>query len=314
MNIRGNKVVIVGAGIVGSAVGYSLAVQEVCSQIVFVDVNKEKAYAEALDISHGTQYLNRNVRVRSGNYDECCDSDIVVITAALPTTGADRLKMLAKNIDITREIVKNVMASGFDGMFVVVSNPVDILSYVVYEESKLPKAQVIGSGTALETARLHMILGSAIKVDPRSVEAYAIGEHGNSMLIPWNSVRIGGKDIQDIMADNAELFSGLDKEKLQSMTIQAGYEVFNRKGSTQYGIASTTAAIIKAILRDENCIITVSTLLDGEYSNSGMFAGVPTVLGKEGVVDLVNLKLTADEQKDFDRSIALLKETYAKFI
>ncbi len=310
MKIKGNKIVIVGAGIVGSAVGYSLAVQEVCSEIVFIDVNSEKAYAEALDIAHGIEYQNRNVRVRSGDYSECADSDIVVVTAALPTTGANRLAMLAKNVGITKDIVQNVMKSGFDGMFIVVSNPVDILSYVVYQESKLPKSQVIGSGTALETARLHTIIGNIIKVDPRNVEAYAIGEHGNSVMIPWGSVRVGGKNIKDIMQDNPELFKDIDGDKIQEMTIQSGYDVFKRKGSTQYGIASTTVGIIKAILRDENRIITVSTLLDGEFGNEGMFAGVPAVLGKEGVVDLVNLKLTDQEQAKFNNSIAILKETY----
>lgn len=310
MNIKGNKIVIVGAGIVGSTIGYSLAVQEVCSQIIFIDVNQEKAYGEALDIAHGIEYQNRNVRVSSGGYDECSDADIVVITAALPTVGADRLAMLGKNIGITKTIVKDVMAHGFDGMMIVVSNPVDILSYVAYQESGLPKNQVIGSGTALETARLHTIIGKIIKVDPRNVEAYAIGEHGNSVMIPWNSVRVGGKNIQDIIADNKGLFDGIDGEKIKEMTIQGGYDVFKRKGSTQYGIASTTVGIIKAILRDENRIITVSTLLKGEYGNEGMFAGVPTVLGKEGVVDLVNLKLTPEEQEQFDNSIAILKETY----
>lgn len=313
MKITSSKVVIIGAGMVGSATAFCLTVQGVSGEVVLVDMNKEKALGEVLDIQHSIEYLNRNVRVSAGDYGDCKDADVVVITASIPMAGVkNRLEMLEKNIGIMDQVVDQIMASGFDGHILVVSNPVDILSYYVYKRSGLPKAQVIGTGTALETARLKQIIGHRMRIDPRSVHAYAIGEHGDSMMVPWSNVRVGGKGFIEVMADNPERFENIDLDKLVTETATAGFEVLKRKGSTQFGIASATTAIVSSILRDENRMMTVSTLLDGEYGEKDIFCGVPAILGKEGVIEIGEFRLTEEESEKFKQSTKIIRDSIQK--
>lgn len=310
MKISGSKVVIIGAGMVGSAAAFCLTTKGVSAEIVLVDVNKEKALGEVLDLQHSIEYQDRNVRLSAGTYDDCSDADIVVITASVPMSGVkNRLDMLEKNIGIMDDVVDSIMASGFNGHILVVSNPVDVLSYYVYKRSGLPKEQVIGTGTALETARLNQIIGHRMRIDPRSVKGYAIGEHGDSMMVPWSHVRVGGKGIDEIMEDNPERFEDIDLEQLVNETAKAGFEVLKRKGSTQFGIASAVTAIIGSILKDENRMMTVSALLDGEYGEKDVFCGVPAILGKEGIVDIGEFRLTDDESVKFKHSIDIIRKS-----
>lgn len=308
MKISGTKVVIIGAGMVGSTIAYSLTEQGVCSKVVLVDVNREKALGEVLDIQHSIEYLNRNVRIIAGDYDSCKDADVVIITASVSMAGVkDRLEMLDKNIGIMNIITDSIMATGFDGQLIVVSNPVDVLSYHVYKRSGLPKEQVIGTGTALETARLKQIIAQLIRIDPRSIQAYAMGEHGDSMMVPWSHIRVAGKCLIDVMEDNPDRFHQVDLDKLVEQTAKAGFEVLKRKGSTQFGIASAATAIVSSILKDENRMITVSTLLDGEYGAKDVFCGVPAILGKEGVIEIGEFRLSDHEKDLFNKSIEILK-------
>lgn len=308
MKISNSKVVIIGAGMVGSATAYSLVVQGICAEVVLIDMNHERAYGEALDLQHGIEFLNRNVRVKAGTYRECEDADIVVITASIPMHNIkSRMELLQGNIPVMNEVVAAVMGTGFDGHIIVVSNPVDIMSYYVYKKSGLPKAQVIGTGTSLETARLKTLIGEIVNIDPRSVTAYVIGEHGRTMTVPWSHVQVGGKLFLNAIEDNRERFKNVDLHKLVEDTAQVGFEVYNRKGSTQYGIASATAGIIKSILHDERRMISVSTLLEGEYGETDVFCGVPVILGKEGVIEIAEYHLNAEEKKKFVDSVEGVK-------
>ncbi len=310
MKTTSTKVVIIGAGMVGSATAFCLTVQGVCAEIIIIDQNKEKALGEAQDLQHSIEYLNRNVRISAGDYSDCQNADVVVITASIPITGIkSRVEMLDKNIGIMNAVVDGIMASGFDGLIVVVSNPVDALSYYVYKRSGLPKAQVIGTGTALETARLKQLIGHQMKIDPRSVQAYVMGEHGDSMMVPWSHVQVGGKAIEDIMEDNPHRFKDMNLDLFVEMTANAGHEVLQRKGSTQFGIASATTGIISAVLRDENRMMTVSTLLDGEYGEKNIFCGVPTIIGKEGVVEIGVLRLTEEEKIKLKASTDIIRKS-----
>lgn len=310
MKISGTKVVIIGAGMVGSAAAFCLTTKGVSAEIVLVDVNKEKALGEVLDLQHSIEYQDRNVRISAGTYEDCSDANIVVITASVPMSGVkNRLEMLEKNIGIMNFIIDSIMASGFNGHILVVSNPVDVLSYYVYKRSGLPKAQVIGTGTALETARLNQIIGHHMRIDPKSVQGYAIGEHGDSMMVPWSHVRVGGKGFEEIMMDNPERFDNMNLDQLVEKTATAGFEVLKRKGSTQFGIASAVTAIISSILRDENRMITVSTLLDGEYGEKDVFCGVPAILGKEGVIEIGEFRLTDEETSKLKKSINLIRKS-----
>lgn len=199
------------------------------------------------------------------------------------------------------------MEAGFSGIFLIVSNPVDLIAQDVWKLSGLPKSQVIGTGTALDSARLKALLGGLVGVDPRSVHAFALGEHGDSQMVPWSRVTVGGKTFAEVLRDNPGRFEGVDLDRLVHDTVQAGWEILKRKGTTYYGIATTAAGIIKCILHDENRIIPVSTLLEGEYGEYGVFCGVPAVIGRGGVQEIVRLPLTGAEEEKFHASCEVLR-------
>lgn len=309
MLIHKSKVVVVGAGAVGSATAFSLVTQGVCDDVVLTDLNHEKAVGEAMDLQHCIEYLNRNVKVRAGTYEDCGDANIVVITASAPyIKGQNRLDMLETSEKIVRSIVEPIMKNGFDGHFVVISNPVDIISYYIYRLSGLPKNQIIGTGTALDTARMKCLIAEKIDVDPRSVHCVVMGEHGDSQMVPWSRVTVGGKDFYNIIADNPDRLNGVDLNEMVRETAQIGWEIVHRKGNTNFGIASTAVGIIKAILQNENKIIPVSTLLCGEYGESDVFAGVPAVLNRSGVKEVVEVRMTPEELAQFKKSVAVIRE------
>ncbi|MCD1023335.1 MULTISPECIES: L-lactate dehydrogenase [unclassified Enterococcus] len=309
MRINKSKVAIIGSGLVGSSTAFSLITQGVCDEVLMVDINAEKASGEVRDLRNSIRFLGRNVRVKAGTYTDCADADIVVITAgAPPKTGQTRLDTLDISAKIAKSIVEPVMASGFDGIFIVVSNPVDMLAHLVYKLSGLPKNQVIGSGTSVDSARLQNFLADLVDVDPRSVYAYALGEHGDSLMVPWSTVTVAGKSFTDIIADNTELVGDVDLDEIVYKTTQEGWEIYNRKGTTYYGIASACVGIIKAVLYDENSIVPVSTLLEGEYDETGIFAGVPAVLNRSGVFDILEIHMTAEEEAKFHHSATVIRE------
>lgn len=313
MRINKSKVAIIGSGLVGSSTAFSLITQGVCDEVLMVDINAEKASGEVRDLRNSIRFLGRNVRVKAGTYTDCGDADIVAITAgAPPKAGQTRLDTLDISAKIAKSIVEPVMKSGFDGIFVVVSNPVDMLAHLVYKLSGLPKNQIIGSGTSVDSARLQNFLADLVDVDPRSVYAYALGEHGDSLMVPWSTVTIAGKSFTDIIADNAELVGDVDLDEIVYKTTQEGWEIYNRKGTTYYGIASACVGIIKAVLYDENSIIPVSTLLEGEYGQTGIFAGVPAVLNRSGVFDILEIHMTATEEEKFQHSANVIREYTAK--
>ncbi|AGX45319.1 L-lactate dehydrogenase [Clostridium saccharobutylicum] len=309
MSLKKSKVAIVGTGLVGSSTAFSLITQGVCDEILMIDINKEKALGEVMDLNHCIEYLNRNTKVVVGSYDQCSDVDIVVITAgAPPKPGQSRLDTLELSAKIVESIVNPIMKSGFNGYFVVISNPVDIIAYHVYKISGLPKSHVIGTGTAIDSARLKNFIGDLLNVDPRSVQGYSMGEHGDSQMVPWSHVTVGGKSFFEILKDNQKRVGNVDLDKLVLDTARAGWEVYNRKGTTYYGIAAATVGIIKAIMYNENKIIPVSTLLEGEYGENDIFCGVPVVLNADGVKEVVEIHMADDELDKFKKSVQLIRE------
>ena len=303
------KVAIVGTGLVGSSTAFSLLTQGVCDEILMIDINREKALGEVMDLNHCIEYLNRNTKVKVGSYEECKDVDIVVITAgAPPKPGQTRLDTLDLSAKIVKSIVDPIMNSGFNGHFIIVSNPVDVISYYVYKLSGLPKNKVIGTGTSIDSARLKNFIGELFNVDPRSVQGYSMGEHGDSQMVPWSHVYIGGKPFSKVIEDNKKRAGDIDLEKLVLDTARAGWEVYNRKGTTYYAIASATVGIIKAIINNENKIIPVSTLLEGEYGEFDVFTSVPAVLNNEGVKEVVEIEMTKQEVDKFKASNKVIKE------
>lgn len=309
MNISKSKIAIIGCGLVGSTTAFSLVTQGVCDEILMIDINKERAYGEVMDLRNTIEYLQRNVKVNTGEYEDCTDVDIVVITAgAPPKQGESRLDTLEVSARICKEIVEPIMKSGFDGIFLVISNPVDIISHYVYKLSGLPKNQVVGTGTAIDSARLQNRIAEIVKVDPRSVHAYSMGEHGDSQMVPWSTVTIAGKPFYDVIQDNRELVGDVNLDDIVYKTAREGFEILNRKGTTYYGIATACVGIIKAIMYDENRIIPVSTLLEGEYGEYDVYAGVPTVLNRTGASDVLEIHMEPDELEKFRESTKIIRE------
>lgn len=306
---KNKKVAIVGTGLVGSSVAFSILTQGACDEILMIDINNERALGEVMDLRHCIEYLNKNTKVEVGDYSQCTDVDIVVITAgAPPKKGQTRLDTLDDSARIVESIVTPIMNSGFKGHFIIISNPVDIIANHVYNISGLPKSNVIGTGTSVDSARLKNFIGEILSVDPRSVQGYSMGEHGDSQMVPWSHVYIGGKSFFKVIEDNKDRIGSIDLDELVKKTAKAGWEVYNRKGTTYYGIAAATVAIIKCILNDENKILPVSSLLEGEYGEEGIFAGVPAVLNRNGVKEIVEIDMTDEELQKFKDSCNIIRE------
>ncbi|MEG0261061.1 MAG: L-lactate dehydrogenase [Lysinibacillus sp.] len=304
---HGNKVVLVGAGAVGSSYAYALINQGICEELVLVDINAAKTKADAMDLNHGIVYAPITQKITYGDYSACKDAAIVVICAgAAQKPGETRLDLVSKNLAIFKSIVENIMASGFDGIFLVASNPVDILAYATWKYSGLPKERVIGSGTILDSARFRYLLGEEFGVAPTSVHAYIIGEHGDSELPVWSSANISGKQIA------AEL-SAERKNEIFVQVRDAAYEIIESKGATYYGIAMGLARITKAILRNEEVVLPVGSLLEGEYGHSDVYVGVPTIINRSGRKSIVELSLNEEEKTKLDQSVKTLKKIQTPF-
>ncbi|WP_186580924.1 L-lactate dehydrogenase [Aquibacillus kalidii] len=304
---KSRKVVIIGTGLVGSSYAYALLNQGVANELVLIDVNREKAEGEARDLNHGMPFASP-MKIRAGGYEECSNADLVVITAgANQKPGETRLDLVSKNAKIFKGIVTSVMEVGFKGIFLVATNPVDILSHVTLEVSGLPKERVIGSGTILDTARFRYLLSEHFEIDSRNVHAYIIGEHGDSELPVWSHVQIGGIPLSkyakiDDVENNPEM------TKIFENVRDAAYHIIERKGATYYGIGLGLMRLTKAILHNENSIVTVSTLLEGQYGLDNVYLGVPAIVNEYGIRQVVELELNETEKQKLHNSAGILKE------
>ena len=302
------KVVLVGTGFVGMSFAYSLFNQGGVNELVLIDVLKEKAQGEALDLAHGLAYCPSKMEIKYGEYDECKDADIVVITAGIAQKpGQTRLNLVKTNTKIVKSIVEQVMKSGFKGIFIVVTNPVDIITYVVQKVSKMPPSKVIGSGTMLDTARLRYLVGQKLKIDPNNVHTYVMGEHGDSSFVPWEHCYIGCKKLTDIMKETHK--SMKDLEKIRDDVKNAAYEIIEKKKATYYGIGMALTKLVKAILNDEKSLLTVSTYLNGEYNQKDIYIGVPAVVTSKGVREILKLPLNEQDQEKLATSVKILRDT-----
>ena len=312
MNTK-RKVVLVGAGFVGMSMAYSLLNQGGAEELVLIDVNKDKTIGEEMDLSDGLPYAPHKMKIKAGDYDECADANIVVITAGLAQKpGQSRLELAVANAKIMKEITQNVMKNGFKGIFIVASNPVDLMTYVVAEVSGMPKSKVIGSGTVLDTARLRYLIAEYLGVSSKNVHAYILGEHGDSSLVPWEHCYVGCKKMIDIMKDNNHPME--DLEKIHDGVWQAAYKIIEKKKATYYGIGMALNRLIHAVLNDENAILTVSTYQNNEYGQEGMYIGVPAIINKNGVKEILELKLNKEDQEKFNHSCEIMKENIEKEI
>jgi len=312
--MKKGKVVLVGTGFVGMSMAYSMLNRGGVNELVLIDIDKEKTKGEEMDLSHGLPYAPQKMVIRAGEYDECEDAQVVVITAGVAQKPVQtRLELAETNTRIIKEITQNIMNSGFNGVIIVASNPVDLMTYVVAKVSGLPKNQVFGSGTVLDTARLRYILSDNLQVSSKNIHAYIMGEHGDSSFVPWEHAYIGCKKIKDIMKDNK--YEMNDLEKIHQDVVNAAYEIIEKKKATYYGIGVALSKLVKSVLDNENSIVTVSTYLkDGEYGQDDIYIGVPAIINSNGVRELLKLDLTEEEQSKLDNSCKIIKEMREKSI
>lgn len=309
MALSRSKVAVIGAGNVGTALAHHLVICNICDDLVLIDLNKEKVWAEVTDLKHSMGYSDTKMKVYAGEYSDCADADIVVLAVAAPyKEGMTRLDMLDKATVIVSSIVSKVMDSGFKGVFVVITNPVDSMTYLVKKLSGLPDAKVIGTGTALDSARLRYFLADVMDVDARSVEAMCMGEHGDSQMIPWSQITVGAKKFTDIIQDYPERVKGIKLDNVENKIAQIAYKIVKQKGATNYGISAVAAKIIKAIINDENIVMPVSVMPHGEYNLRDVYLGIPAVLTGKGIKELVEYHLTDSEKKELSGSAEILKE------
>ena len=306
MSKNHQKVVLVGDGAVGSSYAFAMAQQGIAEEFAIVDIIKERTEGDAMDLEDATAFTAPK-NIYSADYDTCKDADLVVITAGAPQKpGETRLQLVDKNLKIIKSVVEPIVKSGFDGIFLVAANPVDILTYAVQKLSGFPKNKVIGSGTLLDSARLRVALGKKLHVDPRDVIANIMGEHGDSEFAAYSSATVGGKPLLDIAKD--EGISEDELLKIEDDVRNKAYEIINRKGATFYGVATALMRISKAILRDENSVLPIGAPMNGEYGLNDLYIGTPAVVNASGVAKVIEVPLNDREKKAMADSAKQLEE------
>jgi len=306
--MKKGKIVLVGTGFVGMSMAFSMLNRGGINELVLIDVDKDKAIGEEMDLAHGLPYAPQKMVIKAGDYNECKDAQIVVITAgAAQKPGQTRLELAEVNTKIMKSITTQIMKSGFNGIIIVASNPVDLMTYVVAKVSGLPKNQIIGSGTVLDTARLRYLLADYFKVSSKNIHAYIMGEHGDSSFVPWKHAYIGCKRVIDIMKDNNHPIDDLDK--IHKGVVNAAYEIIEKKKATYYGIGMALNRIVRAVLDNENSILTVSTYLhDGIYGQDDIYIGVPAIINSKGVREILELELDAETSKKLADSCNIIRK------
>lgn len=302
------KVAVIGCGFVGATSAFSLIQTGLFSEMVLIDANAKKAEGEAMDLSHGSAYLTP-MNIYAGTYDDIVDAGIIVITAgANQKPDETRLDLVKKNVQIFKSIISEIKKRNCEGILLIVSNPVDILTEVALKLSGFPSNRVIGSGTVLDTARLKYVLGKHLQVDPRDVHAYIIGEHGDSELVVWSGAQVAGIHINHFCELRGHFNHEEAMERLAQEVRDSAYEIIERKGATYYGVAVAVKRIATAIVKDEHAVLPVSSLMQGEFGLNDLCLSIPTVIGQNGVEKVVDIYLNNDENDKLQSSARALKE------
>lgn len=298
-----NKVVLIGCGNVGMSFAYATLNQRTyVNELVLIDVDKDRVEGEVMDLNHCLAVSPSKVLIKSGEYSDCCDANIVVIAAgANQKPGETRMDLINKNSVIFKDIVTKVMKSGFNGIFLVATNPLDVMTYLTWKYSGLPTNKVIGSGTILDTARLRYLVGEKLNMSPKNIHAYVVGEHGDSEFVPWSNAQVGLQNINKFLGKN-------ELDDIENKVKNAAYEIINRKGATYYGIGMCLVRIVNAILGNENTIMTVSNY----DKTNDCFIGLPAVINNKGIEEKVYIELNEYETNKLQNSINTIKEAINK--
>ena len=312
MEIKLRKVGIIGVGHVGAHVAFSLVTQGIVDELVLVDINKQKAISERQDLLDAATYLPHRIYVSVGEYEDLADCDIIVNSVGKIAESRDRLAELQQSVNMVNSYIKRIMNAGFDGIIINITNPCDIISYYIQKTTGLPKNRVFGTGTGLDSSRFKNVMAKETGIDHKSVIGYSLGEHGDSQMIPWSVVNLGGKPLSELEKERPETFGKLDKEDIKYRTVKGGWFTYEGKKCTEFGIAATASRLINAIYHDEKFVTTASTLLEGEYGQEGLYISIPVVIGKNGVEDKYELNLTENELEEFKHSCDVVKDNIAK--
>ena len=311
--LKPGKVAIIGCGFVGSASAFALMQSGLFTEMVLLDANHQKAEGEAEDIVHGIPF-GRPMQIYAGDYDDIADAAIIVITAgANQKPDETRLDLVHKNIAIFQSIIPEITKRDFEGILLIVANPVDILTYTAQKLSGYPEKRVIGSGTVLDSARLKYHLGQHLGVDSRSIHAFIIGEHGDSELAAWSEARVGGMPINDFCELRGHYDHEASMEKIFNSVKNSAYEIIARKHATYYGIAMAVCRICAAIVRNEQSILPVSSLMTGEYGLENVVLSIPAVVDENGIETVVPIELNEKELSELQQSATVLKKVIAEF-
>ena len=311
MCIDPRKAAIIGCGLVGSSIAFRFLQQGLFSKLVLLDVDRDKAEGEAMDLSDGLPY-GAAMEITAGDYDDITDCALVVVTAgANQKPGETRLDLIGKNTAILRSIIGEITAREFEGVLLVVSNPVDVLTYAAWRMSGYPRERVMGSGTVLDTARLKQLLGEELSVDSRNIHAFIIGEHGDSELAVWSEANVSGLDLEDFCRVRGMAMNPARMESMYQQVRDSAYEIIRRKGATYYGIAMAVGRIAACIVKDERSVLPVSVVLEGEYGLGGLALSVPSIVGSGGVREVLEIPLSGAESGALRQSAKQMQEAIA---
>ena len=311
MNINPRKAAIIGCGGVGASIAFRFLQQGLFSRLVLLDVNREKAEGEAMDLRDGLPYAAA-MEITAGDYDDLAGCALAVITAGVnQKPGETRLDLIGKNTQILRSVIREITAREFDGILLVVSNPVDVLTYAAWKLSGYPRQRVIGSGTVLDTGRLKQLLGGELGVDSRNVHAFIIGEHGDSEMAVWSEANVSGLDLEDFCRIRGRGLRPEDMDRLYREVRDSAYEIIRRKGSTCYGIAMAVGRIAACIVKDERAVLPVSAVLEGQYGLDGLALSLPAIVGRDGLREILEIPLSPAEHEELLRSAGQMRQSIA---
>ncbi|RKQ38597.1 L-lactate dehydrogenase [Enterobacter sp. R1(2018)] len=308
MNTKARKVMIIGTGNVGASAAYALLNQNICEELILVDLDKQRVEGHCQDLSDAAAYMPGMMKISTREARDCADVDIAVIAVSggALKPGQTRLDELTNTARIVARIVPDMMSSGFNGIFLIATNPCDIITYQVWKLSGLPRSQVIGTGVWLDTTRLRRALAEALDIGAQSIDAFILGEHGDTQFPVWSHSAVYGSPVADVY--KRKTGQTLDMASLAEKVRKQGFEIYSRKGCTEYGVAGTIAEICRNIFTGSHRALAISCILDGEYGESDVAVGVPAVLAQSGVQQIIELQLAPEEQEKFAHSLKVIKE------
>lgn len=308
MNVNPRKAAVIGCGFVGASIAFRFLQQGLFSHLVLLDANQAKAEGEAMDLSDGLPY-GAAMEITAGTYDDIADCALAVITAgANQKPGESRLDLIGRNIAIMESIIREITARDFGGILLIVSNPVDVLTYAAWKISGYPRERVIGSGTVLDTGRLKQLLGEELRVDSRNIHAFIIGEHGDSELAVWSEANVSGLALEDFCQIRGQALSRPDMDRLYRQVRDSAYEIIKRKGVTCYGIAMGVGRIAASIVRDEHAVLPISVVLNGQYGLDGLALSIPSIVGRNGLEEILEIPLSGEEERALRDSAQQMRE------